>query len=322
MDSLSMLINAEQAIDKVNVSLKVRRSHLKNQGRSDPETDELLSKTEDLKEYIVDHAAVLLKEHPAYPWFSRILGVGRENIGKCLGPIRVKPADEFVCKTKGCRNRRPKNGEAVPPKCPKCKQLMQDPPYADTISALWKFCGSDVGENGKAPKRTPGVTSSFNSQLRSMWWRLGVSLLKAGLRQKCLKCGALVGQGTLDLPENNGLCPKCRQDKFETVATSRFAKKYLDWKEMYVARFTNAGYKIVPAEELPKDKEGKRYEPEGVISEGHIHNMALRRVVKLFQACLWLTWREAEGLPVTKPYAIEKLGHNSFIDPWEMCDRE
>jgi hypothetical protein len=50
--------------------------------------------------------------------------------------------------------------------------------------------------------------------------------------------------------------------------------------------------------------------------------MALRKMVKLFLACLWLEWRKAEGLPLTKPYAIEQLGHDSFISPEEMCDRE
>ena len=321
MDQLSVLENALLAIEKVEVSLKVRRSHLKRQGRSDSETDELLSRTEDLKEYAVGRAAALLKEHPAYPWFSKVKGIGRENIGKCLGPIRVKPADEFVCTTKDCRNRVLKNGRTVPPQCPKCKKQMKDPPYADTISALWKFAGNDVGKDNKAPKRSPGIKSSFNSQLRSMFWRLMVSILKAGLRKKCLKCGSLVGQGTLDKPESKGLCPKCKHDRFETIAISEFAKKYLQWKAQYVSRFTNNGYKIVPAEELPKNKEGKKYESEGVISEGHIHNLAVKRTVKLFQACLWLVWREAEGLPVTKPYAIDKLGHDSFIDPWEMVDR-
>ncbi len=77
----------------------------------------------------------------------------------------------------------------------------------------------------------------------------------------------------------------------------------------------------MPATKLPKDKNGKRYEPEGIISAGHVHNQALRKMIKLFLACLWLKWREAEGLPVTKPYAIDKLGHNSYIDPWEMVDR-
>lgn len=319
MDQLTMLVNAELAIEKVEVSLKVRKAHLKSQGRDDPETDELLSKTEALKEYVVARVYVLLRQHPAHHWFSRIKGVGRENIGKCLGSIRVKPAEEFVCTTKDCRTRLLKNGQTVPPKCPKCKELMKDPPYANTISALWKFTGSDVGEDGKAPKRTPGVKSSFNSQLRSMFWRLGGSLLKAGLRKQCLKCSAIVGQGALD--KNKGLCPKCKHEGFQTIAISKFGGYYLEQKGTYIARFTNAGWKIVPAAELPRNKEGKRYEPEGVISEGHIHNMALKKMIKLFQAGLWLVWREAEGLPVTKPYAIEKLGHNSFIDPWEMVDK-
>ncbi len=30
---------------------------------------------------------------------------------------------------------------------------------------------------------------------------------------------------------------------------------------------------IVPATSLPKDKDGKRYDPDGVMAEGHVHNM-------------------------------------------------
>lgn len=320
MDQFNALENAITSIEKTCTSLKIRKSHLKLQGRSDPVTDELLAKTEELKEYAVCRAADQLKEHPAYPWFSRILGVGRENIGKCLGPVRVKPADEFVCIKKGCKYFVLKNGQTIPPLCPKCKTQMIDPPYANTPSGLHKFAGNAV-EDGKSPKRTPGVKSSYNSHLRSMFWRLMGSILKAGLRQKCLKCGAIVGQGTLDKEENEGLCPKCKNDSFETIAISKFAQKYLNFKELYVSRFTAQGFTIVPAASLPINKEGKKYEPEGVISEGHIHNLANKRTVKLFQTCLWLVWRKAEGLPVTMPYVIDKLGHDSFIDPWEMVDR-
>ncbi len=45
-------------------------------------------------------------------------------------------------------------------------------------------------------------------------------------------------------------------------------------------------------------------------------------MVKLFLACLWLVWREAEGLPSRSPYAIEKKGHSTVISPWEMIDRD
>ena len=53
----------------------------------------------------------------------------------------------------------------------------------------------------------------------------------------------------------------------------------------------------------------------------HVHNRALRRIMKLFVACLWLVWREVEGLPTRPPYAIEKLQHTHYIDPWELTEK-
>ncbi|GAI60360.1 unnamed protein product, partial [marine sediment metagenome] len=121
----------------------------------------------------------------------------------------------------------------------------------------------------------------FNSQLRSMCWRLGSSLLRA---------------------------------------KGKFYDYYLKEKDKYYQKYENQGVRIVPATSLPK-KEGKRYEPQDMIAAGHIHNQALRKTIKLFLACLWLVWREAEGLPLTNPYAIDILKHQSLIDPWEMTDR-
>ncbi|MBA7647957.1 hypothetical protein ES703_55736 [subsurface metagenome] len=137
-------------------------------------------------------------------------------------------------------------------------------------------------EDGVAPKRSKGGGKlSYNSQLRSMCWRLGSSLLRA---------------------------------------KGKFYNYYLKEKDKYQQKYENQGIKIVSATSLPKS-EGKRYEPSNMISEGHVHNQAMRKMIKLFLAGLWVIWREAEGLPITKPYAIDKLGHNSYIDPWEMTDR-
>ena len=57
-------------------------------------------------------------------------------------------------------------------------------------------------------------------------------------------------------------------------------------------------------------------------SKGHQHNWALRRTAKLFLACLWAKWRELEGLPVTKPYPIEFLGHKDIITPEMWVDEK
>lgn len=61
--------------------------------------------------------------------------------------------------------------------------------------------------------------------------------------------------------------------------------------------------------ELHPEPEGKQY------TDGHIHNMAMRKTVKIFMQHLWIVWREAEGLPVTMPYAIDILQHADYIEP-------
>ena len=244
--TLTTLVNAALAIEKLRVASEIRQTHLTRQEKQDPETDELhrrLKDFEDFEDFVDGRVSYFIQSHPAYPWFSEVKGVGRENIAKVVALIDIQKAN--------------------------------------TISSLWKFAGLSV-ENGVAPKRHKGGGRlEYNSQLRSMCWRLGLSLLRA---------------------------------------KAKFYDYYLKEKDKYYQKYENQGIKIVPATSLPK-KDGKRYEPEGMIAQGHVHNRAMRKMVKLFLACLWLVWREAEGLPVTKPYAIERLGHNSYIGPWEMTGR-
>jgi hypothetical protein len=45
-------------------------------------------------------------------------------------------------------------------------------------------------------------------------------------------------------------------------------------------------------------------------SDGHIHNMAIRKMVKHFVVDTWLVWRDLEDLPLAKPYAVKYLGKN------------
>lgn len=44
-------------------------------------------------------------------------------------------------------------------------------------------------------------------------------------------------------------------------------------------------------------------------SKGHIHNMAIRYMVKMFIQDLYVAWKEIEGLPVEPSYQEAKLGH-------------
>lgn len=264
---LTHMVNAALAVEKLRVASEVRQSHFALQGKQDPETDELHRRLKDLEDFVDGRVADLIQSHPAYPWFSRVKGVGGENIGKVIAPIDIE--------------------------------------RAKTISALWKFAGFSV-EDGIAPKRIKGGGKlSYNSQLRSMCWRLASSLKRA---KGC------------------------------------FYDYYAKEKDKYQERFLNQGYKILPTPQgkwacsncgaswerkrditpccdSPQIEKKLRQEPPGVIWVGHLDAMAVRKAIKLFLACLWLVWREAEGLPVTKPYAIDRLGHSKVISPWEMVDK-
>lgn len=304
MDTLSRLDDAEKAIEKERVRHDIRLAHLKLQGKTCEDTAKVRDMLLEVEHWIEGRIAVLIKGHPAYPWFSRVKGVGPENIAKCIGPLRIKPEKAYR-----------KNKETQ-------KLELVDLPYAATISGVWSFSGMAPDKDGKAMRPKEGEVLPYNKELRSMWWRLGSSILKAGLRQKCSKCGQLIGQATIKKMELGKVEEhKCKGAKFTTVATTRFANYYLVQKDKETQRFLNNGGKIVPASELPKNEKAKKYEPDGVMSEGHIHNRALRKMIKLFQGCLFLVWREAEGLPPTKPYAIDKLHHNSYIDPWSLIDQ-
>jgi hypothetical protein len=296
MDILSRLVDSKLAVEKETTRCKIRLSHLKLQNRTCEDTAKIMQLLLPVEDYIDGRIEAIIKEHPAYPWFSLVKGVGPESIAKCIGSIRIKPEKGYR------KNKETKKVELV------------DLPFASTISGVWAFSGFGLDDDHKAMKPKEGEPLSYNSELRSMWWRLGSSILKAGLRQKCSKCGKLIGQEAIEKHP-------CEGAEFTTVGTTKFASYYLREKAKDIQQHLNKGWKIVPATELPKDQAGKRREKEGIISEGHIHNRALRKMIKLFQGCLVLIWREAEGLPPTKPYAIDKLGHDSMIDPWEMVDR-
>jgi hypothetical protein len=49
--------------------------------------------------------------------------------------------------------------------------------------------------------------------------------------------------------------------------------------------------------------------------KGHIHNMAIRKMVKIFMYHLWRVWRTNLGLPIRDPYVTEYGEHRGIIPP-------
>lgn len=246
--NLNFLVKAQLAVEKLRVATQVRNVHLGKQGKSDPTTQQIEAELVKLESLVDTIVAKQIKNHPAYPWFSKVKGIGGENIAKIIGLVRVKPDAEKK--------------------------------YAKSISSLWKFAGMHVVD-GKAPKRETGKKLEYSSQLRSMCWRLGSSLIRA---------------------------------------KGKFYEYYLKEKEKYQARFRNQGYKIIPSSKLLKDKRGKKRETIGVISEGHLDSMARRKMIKIFLAMLYVVWRRELGLSASSPYSAEHLGHSHVYKPKDFVE--
>jgi hypothetical protein len=81
--------------------------------------------------------------------------------------------------------------------------------------------------------------------------------------------------------------------------------------ELYRGIYEVAKKKYQERDDIKKSHEGKKGYKQ------HIHLMAMRKMEKMFLSHLWVAWREIEGLPTSKPYVIEKMGHTTYIEPPE-----
>lgn len=101
-------------------------------------------------------------------------------------------------------------------------------------------------------------------------------------------------------------------DEFVKMQTSPYAQIYYAEKSRLRALHPDK-------EPNPDHKAGARGWPY-LYTDQHIDRMAKRKMAKIFLQHLWLTWRQAEGLPVSDPYVKAVLGHTHIIEPTEEGD--
>lgn len=90
-----------------------------------------------------------------------------------------------------------------------------------------------------------------------------------------------------------------RQGKQYRMLYEQFSKKY--W-----TRARNRGEDIVSSKDLPVDDDGNKYEPEGVVSEGHLERLTLRKLAQTFLIHTYDVWRRILGLPVKEPWITSR----------------
>jgi hypothetical protein len=95
-------------------------------------------------------------------------------------------------------------------------------------------------------------------------------------------------------------------ESFVKVKSSPYRPLYDEFKAFYQTKFP---------EQVDSGKKNKQGKPIMLYTKMHIHNMAKRKVVKVFLSHIWLTWREMQGLSVEPPYIIGRDGHSHMIPP-------
>lgn len=92
-----------------------------------------------------------------------------------------------------------------------------------------------------------------------------------------------------------------------TRKAGKFNAVYYKRKDYEIAHVLAAGGSVRPAK-----KGGPDIIPPDMAA-GHLNQRAIRYMIKAFTACLWLVWREAEGLAVREPYTAQYPGSDGQL---------
>lgn len=150
----------------------------------------------------------------------------------------------------------------------------------ETISALWAYGGLHVVD-GRAPKRRKNEVANWDAELRT--------LIAFKVPKQFIK------------------------------ATSSFGRELYDQYKAFYESVHDARCPVWSHPEVTVNKAGTKatVDGKGCSRKGHIDNMAMRKVGKVFLANLWVAWRDLLGLSVTEPYAAKLDGHSHIIQPWD-----
>lgn len=108
------------------------------------------------------------------------------------------------------------------------------------------------------------------------------------------------------------LCWKIGESFVKISDRGYYGERLSEYKNNEVKKQLASGIVILPQADIPKKDDGKVY-----MSQGHVHNRAKRKAVKLFLSHTWHVWREIEGLP-TEGKWFPPEGHHYYDPPgWD-----
>lgn len=164
------------------------------------------------------------------------------------------------------------------------------------VSSLWQYCG--YGMNRFCPQCKKPTS-------REVEYHTGKTVKKLHPLEVCPVC---MGKTIPIIQRRISGYQSNWNDKLKVLAWkagSSFVKQ-TPKRSKY-----RALYDQIKAEEHQKHPERIKEKSKVFYNDGHLHNRAMRKVVKIFLAHLWQTWRRQYGLEATEPYAKQLLGHST-----------
>ena len=162
---------------------------------------------------------------------------------------------------------------------------MLDPEKARHVSSFWKYCGLDVATDGAGRSRRQEhlIEREYINKDGKPATRMSVTY-NPWLKTK------LVGVLASSFLRSGSSWRSCFDDYKHRINSdpARTKVTLVEWKRMH--------------------KEGS-HDMRNLWAPGRIKNAANRYMIKMFLADFWVNWRTLEGLPVTEPYHVAKLGH-------------
>lgn len=173
-----------------------------------------------------------------------------------------------------------------------------DPVKARHASSFWRYAGLDVGPDGAGRSRRAEhlIEREYVDKNGNPATRLSTTY------NPWLKMKLLGAMGPSFLRLNSPW--RVEFDNYRhriNTSPNRQKVTLVEWKKRF-----NELKKQVINKEISEEQMSEMMRT--LWSPGRIKNAAIRYMVKCFLADFWAHWRELEGLEVSEPYAVAKLG--------------
>lgn len=281
------LVDTYDGIQKQRIAAQ-NRARAINQGKDQGDFDfydDLAYEFKRKEREIADRFSGLVEDHPFGPWLLAVKGIGPAMAAKTIGLI----GDISTFHTASALWMYA--GYGVEPVCASCKALWPVSGDEETgRKALAESCPACGGTEHKnvASRLRAGQKARFNVRLKMTLHNLAEGLIRANSPYR----------------------------RVYDEAYAYYFENRPDWGSCESCKAPLAQCKDPDKHSAP----GVRSRPGKGWKTGHLHAAAMRKMIKVFLAHVYESWRRIEKLPLRELYVHAVLGHEERMKPEDFVD--